>query len=424
MKKCLVVFLTVCLLLTGCGGVSRDLMKDVKPSDEGGFIAVHDPLSDGFDPETDGIWENSLVADFGMRLFQASFQEDQNTLISPVSILAALAMTANGAEGETLTQMETVLGQSRDALNSWHKYGTLYDDDILASANAIWFRKDTGFAAEEAFLQTNADYYGAGIYQAPFDGTTVKEINNFVEENTKGMIKEVLQEIPSGAVLYLVNALSFDAKWEETYDEYQIWEGIFTKDDGTQQEVELMYSEECWYYENEVCTGFRKHYKEGEPNRFAFVALLPKEGVSLRNLVESLDGKQLQSFLAQPEGVKVDAAIPKFETEFDTQMSEVLVKMGMTDAFDESVADFSGLGSYKNGNLFISSVLHKTFISVAEQGTKAGATTVVELAPTAAPPGEPEEIKQVILDRPFLYMIVDTSSNTPIFIGTLMDAEK
>lgn len=421
MKKVIALILAVGLLITGCGGETQDLMKDVKPSDQGGFITVSDPLSGGFDPETDEPWENSLVADFGMRLFRASFQEDQNTLISPMSILAALAMTANGAEGETLAQMETVLGQSRGALNSWYKYGTVYDDSVLGSANAIWFREDAGFAVEEAFLQTNADYYGAGVYQAPFNGTTVKDINNFVEENTKGMIKEVLQEIPDEAVMYLVNALSFDAKWEETYKEYQVREGIFTKEDGTQQEAELMWSEENHYYENDLCTGFKKYYKAGEPNRFAFVALLPKEGVSLQELMDGLEGKQLQSFLAQPESVKVDAAIPGFETECDVEMSEILKAMGMTDAFDENSADFSGLGSSTDGNLFVGRVLHKTFISVEERGTRAGAATVVEAAPTAAPPGEPEEIKRVILDRPFLYMIVDISSNTPIFIGSLME---
>ena len=105
-------------------------------------------------------------------------------------------------------------------------------------------------------------------------------------------------------------------------------------------------------------------------------------------------------------------------------MGKILKEMGMTDAFDEKRADFSGLGSSPEGNLFIGRVLHKTFISVGEEGTRAAATTVVEVAPTAAPPTEQEEIKRVILDRPFLYMIVDTSSNTPIFMGTLMDAEK
>ena len=184
-----------------------------------------------------------------------------------------------------------------------------------------------------------------------------------------------------------------------------------------------MWSEENYYYENDLCTGFKKHYKPGIPNRFAFVALLPKEGISLQALVEGLEGKQLQAFLAQPEVVQVDAAIPEFTTEFDAPMGEILQGMGMTDAFNGALADFSGMGSSRDGNLYISNVLHKTYVSVAEDGTRAGATTVVEMAPAAAPPGEMEEIKSVVLDRPFLYMIVDCSSNTPVFMGSLMDAE-
>ena len=223
--------------------------------------------------------------------------------------------------------------------------------------------------------------------------------------------------------MYLVNALAFEDKWEEEYMAHQIRDGIFTKEDGTRQNVDMMWSEENRYYENDLCTGFRKYYRSGEPNRFAFVALLPKEGVSLQALVNGLDGKHLQKFLAQPEEATVVAAIPEFETEFDVQMGEILEEMGMTDAFDDEKANFSGMGTYAGEDLFISRVLHKTFISVAEQGTRAGAATVVEMAPEAAPPTEPEEIKRVILDRPFLYMIVDTSSNTPIFMGTLMEIQ-
>jgi serpin B len=274
---------------------------------------------------------------------------------------------------------------------------------------------------EESFLQTNADYYNAGVYEAPFNDSTVKDINCFVDKNTKGMIPEILQEIPSEAVMYLVNALAFEDKWEEEYMARQIRDGVFTKEDGTRQNVDMMWSEENRYYENDLCTGFRKYYRSGEPNRFAFVALLPKEGVSLQALVNGLDGKHLQEFLAQPEEATVVAAIPEFETEFDVQMGEILEEMGMTDAFDDEKANFSGMGTYAGEDLFISRVLHKTFISVAEQGTRAGAATVVEMAPEAAM--EPEEIKEVILNRPFLYMIWDRETNMPIFMGTFMDAQ-
>lgn len=114
-------------------------------------------------------------------------------------------------------------------------------------------------------------------------------------------------------------------------------------------------------------------------------------------------------------------AIPKFRTEFDTEISEILKTMGMPDAFDPELADFSGLGTSSDGNIHISKVLHKTVISVGEQGTKAGAATVVEMADGCAI--ETEQVREVILDRPFLYMIWDMETNIPIFMGTLMDAQ-
>ena len=102
-------------------------------------------------------------------------------------------------------------------------------------------------------------------------------------------------------------------------------------------------------------------------------------------------------------------------------MSEILKSMGMPLAFDEDNADFSGLGTTSAGNIYINRVIHKTFISVAEKGTKAGATTVIEVANKSA---APDEIKRVYLDRPFVYMLVDCENNIPFFIGTMMDIEK
>lgn len=219
--------------------------------------------------------------------------------------------------------------------------------------------------------------------------------------------------------MYLVNTLSFDAQWQEVYEEFQVREDVFTTESGIQQKVELMFSEEHAYLEDDWAKGFLKYYEGG---RYAFAALLPEEGVTVADYVQSLTGEHLKKLLAEPQNVTVQVAIPKFETEFDTEMNEVLKTMGMTDAFDEDLADFSGIGNHLDGNLYINSVLHKTFISVAEQGTRAGAATTVEIACGAAM--EPEEIREVILNRPFVYMIVDCETGIPLFMGTRMgDAE-
>ena len=403
MKRIFALLLALTLLLTGCGSkivemTGEDMMEDIKPNavvygEEGAPTAA--------------------VTDFAVRLFRESMEAGENTLISPLSVLYALSMTANGAQGNTLAQMEAVLGETVGPLNGW--LGSYATGEELHLANAIWYKDDPGLTVEQSFLQTNADYYGAGIYKAPFDQTTLKDINSFVEENTDGMVKDILDKIPQDAVMYLVNALAFDGKWADVYKANQVLENTFTTENGTQQEIELMYSKEGKYLEDDKATGFIKYYAG---RKYAFVALLPKEGVTVSEYVESLTGEELLDLLNNAEQVTVNAAIPKFNIAFDTEMSDILKAMGMTDAFDSSLADFTGMAAHTDGNIFISRVLHKTFISVAEQGTKAGAATVVEATPESA---MEMEIKRVTLDRPFVYMILDMETNTPIFMGTLMN---
>lgn len=411
MKKLIALLLVLAMALgmTACSQVSaNDLMKDVPAK----AVDVLPDMDAGA----------AAAADFGVRLFKTSMEEEKNTLISPLSVLYALAMTANGADGETLTQMEKVLGMDVDNLNS---YMLAYLDLLpeskdykMSLANSIWFKDDPDFIIEQNFLQTNADYYGAGAYKAAFDEGTRNDINNWVKEHTDGMIPEIIDEIPNEAIMYLVNALAFDAKWADEYEEHQIREGRFTLEDGTRQAVDMLHSEEYTYLEDDLATGFIKYYKD---RRYAFVAMLPNEGVTVSQYVDSLTGEHLQELLNNPQDLTVFASIPKFETEYDIEMSEVLQEMGMTDAFDWRVADFSRLGTYNvdGMNICINRVLHKTFISVSEQGTRAGAATAVEMVAEGAM--EIVEFKEVVLDRPFVYMLIDCETNLPFFIGTMMN---
>ena len=361
------------------------------------------------------------AADFAVRLLKASLAGDKNTLISPFSVMSALAMTANGADGETLAQMEKVLGMPLNELNAYLKayaaslpQGEQYK---LNPANSIWFTSGDNFQVNEDFLKKVSANYDADIFQADFDDATLKDINDWVKEKTDGMIPEILDQISPAAVMYLINALAFEAEWGEPYFDFQVQESEFTAEDGTKEKVDLMHSEERDYLESEDATGVIKYYKEG---KYAFAALLPKEGTTVEELVESLDGAKLHEILEGRQNITTYTAIPKFETEFSTEMSDVLVGMGMQNAFDPGNADFSNLGT-AGENIYISRVIHKTFISVAEQGTKAGAATIVEMAEGAAI--MEEEPKEVTLDRPFVYMLIDCETWTPFFIGTLMHVE-
>ena len=412
-----VILFALVLPLLGCGAkeqtptiAGKDLLEGIAPDN-----ILHNVE---FDP-TPGY---SGMPGFGVRLLQASLQPGENTLISPLSLFYALAMTGNGARGETLQQMETVLGMPVASLNPYlegYSAQITQNQGSLKLANSIWFTDDKRFAVEKPFLQTVADYYDAGIYQVPFDEVTCRDINAWVKEKTDGMIPQILDQIPDDAVMYLVNALAFEAKWAETYDQSQVMDGEFTTEDGQKQAVQMLHSEESFYLDMGSAIGVMKMY---EGSDYAFVALLPND-CTVEELVNSLDGTQLVQLLENPTKTTVLTAIPKFETAYGTEMSDILENMGMTHAFDGNLADFSGLGSSAAGNIFIGRVLHNTFLSLGEQGTKAGAATVVEMRDECAVV-YPEDTKTVFLDRPFVYMIVDTSSWTPLFLGTMMDPAK
>lgn len=410
-KRIFALVVALLIFITGCSSKiqGEDLTKDIKQD-----VNLVVQMS-----EVDSV----ALTDFAVRLFQASVEDDKNTLISPLSVLSALAMTANGAKERTLAQMESVFGMTTAELNEYfYSYinalpqGEKYK---LNLANSIWFTEDERFTVKEAFLQKNADYYGANVYKVPFDNATIKDINNWVKDKTDGMIPEILDKISEEEVMYLVNALAFEAEWANTYTGNDVRNRIFTTEDGKTQDAEYMYGEENVYLQDKDATGFVKYYKD---HKYAFVALLPNEGVSVDEYVKGLNGENLNRLLTNKLNATVNTAIPKFETEYDVEMSEILHEMGMTDAFHEDKANFVDLGISTRGNIYINRVLHKTFISVAEKGTKAGATTVVAVADKCAV--MEEEPKIVYLDRPFVYMLIDCESNVPFFVGTMMNLDK
>ena len=362
----------------------------------------------------------TAASDFAVRLVQTANHPKQNTLIAPLSVLCALAMVANGAEEETLLQMESTLGMRRDLYNDFfHSYLTALHTksaSALRLANSIWFTDRNGFVPKEDFLKVNASYYGADAYLSPFDDSTAREINGWVNEKTDGMIPSILDQIPDDALMYLVNALTFDAEWSHPYAEYEVSPGEFNAADGTKQAVEFMHSEEGTYLSDDNATGFIKYYLGRD---YAFVALLPDEGISVEEYLDSLDGEKLQNLLTNRSQETVVAVMPKFETQTSLELSEVLKTMGMELPFDSENADFSSMGTSQAGNLSISHILHKTFISVAEDGTRAGAATSIE--EFFACEAEEEEPKKVKLDRPFVYMLIDCETGFPFFIGTVQD---
>ena len=364
---------------------------------------------------------NENVTDFAIRLFKASQNDGQNSLVSPLSVMCALSMTLNGADGETKAQMEAVLGMSVEELNNYI-YSYINSLPVknkykLTVANSIWFDEDGGFVPNRDFLQTNADYYGADIYKTQFDSKIVNQINDWISRETEGMIPQMLNHIPPETMVLLINSIAFRADWSDIYEENEIHDGVFTLENGTEKEVKLMYDNDQYtYFGSDNCIGFVKNYVG---NKYAFAAILPDEGIAMSDFLETLTGEKISEMLANQQKGKVRTRIPKFKTEFNVDLKNALVEMGMTDAFSQSNADFGLMGS-SHENFFIDSVLHKTFIEVNERGTRAGAATLV---PTLGIDIVNPDDVMIYLDRPFVYMLIDLDTNTPFFIGTMMNPE-
>ena len=416
-KKVVLILLSILLVcsivlnLTGCATKvqAADLMEGVKANTVPGKAA-------------DDAFAQSQMR-LAVDLFQSSVLEskDENVLISPLSIQLALAMTANGADGNTKAEMEALLG-GEISLEDLNEYLYSYVNNLpsaekykLQIANSIWFRDDEGrLQVEKGFLQKNADYYGAQAYKAVFDDQTLKDINNWVKDHTDGMIDSILDQIDEDAVMYLINALVFDAEWQHVYDKSDVYKGKFTNIGGTEKQVDMMHSEEMVYLQDENAIGFMKPYSGSKYN---FAVLLPNEGVDIYEYIAGLTGESLMETLSTPQLGMVMATLPKFSYEYELTMNDVLKELGMPSAFSGDTADFSKMAHSSRGNIYIGDVLHKTFISVDELGTKAGAVTKVQMNDESAPMSE----WVVTLNRPFVYMIIDNETKLPVFIGTVMD---
>ena len=376
----------------------------------------------------------------------------ENTLVSPISVLYAMGMTANGADGETLDELiATLTGEEGDSakiqetlneylagyLDSISKYSgsdaegesteSTDDDQLNATvddeydkdptqleiANSLWIKEDPKLTVKDSFIKANVDRYKAGIFRAVFDDATRVRVNEWIEEHTGGTIKDMLSSLPEESIMLLVNALAFEAEWAEGFESTQVRAGEFHGEAGD-KEVAFMLGQENLYLKDDNASGFIKYYNGGD---FAFAALLPEEGTSVDEYIADLDGSKLHEILANPIDHSVNIKLPKFETESSMSLSDAFVSMGAGRAFDTSLADFSKLGEYEDQNIFIGDILHKTYIKVNERGTKAGAATVVHLATTSA--ADPEEPYEVTLDRPFIYMLIDTNESIPLFVGVM-----
>lgn len=399
---CLFLAGALCLSAWGCASTAEETtLKD--PQNILKTVNYMEHIEPAPAP-AEGEGNSRAAAEFAVELLRNSYGGG-NCVLAPGSVYTVLAMLANGAAGETRTQMEALLGGSTEEING--RARRTAPGKELASASSLWLKNQENFEVREDFLQTNGKYYGAEIFGVPFCEETRQEINGWVSRHTGGRIPEILDSMDPAAAMYLVNALAFDAAWEKPYTEQQVSEGIFRGTAG-EEKVPMMKSREVWYLEDSGADGFLKDYENG---RYCYMALLPEEGTTMEAYLKSLTGERLLETVRNAQQVPVKVTMPKYKTETSLELSEILGNMGMKLAFSMD-ADFSGISDTE---LRISRMLHRTELSVDELGTEAGAASAAEAAFKCVLLHD----ITVTLDRPFVMGIFDREQETFLFLGVI-----
>ena len=404
--RCLVLIRCGCLLVLLCllgfpdSGSTNTIIDDVL-----------DPIDD---PDVSSV--ASANTRFGFKLLQDLRERDPggNIFISPLSISIALTMTYNGVVGETERAMAEVLeidaldlstiNQSNKALRD-----SLEDPDPkveISIANSIWSRQGVDFNAN--FLERNRAFFGAEIAALDFSSPqAIATINEWVDTNTNGKIKKIVDRIDPQTLLFLINAIYFKGNWQDEFDKSTTRPGIFHLPNGSEKQVQMMRRKGAYlYFRGENFEATSLPYGDGRVSMYIF---LPNHNSSLNKFLRDLNAESWKDWISHFGNRRHDMILPRFKLEYEVTLNHTLKALGMDIAFSSN-ANFSGMGP---PDLFISEVKHKTFVEVNEEGTEAAAATAVEIAAS-----EPPVFR---VDRPFFFAIYDAETETILFMGTVTE---
>lgn len=364
---------------------------------------------------------NSFGFDFFKKVNEIS-GSNTNLMVSPLSVSMALGMARNGAANGTLEAMTATLGfagQTDDEINESYKYIVETFSELdpkvkLQIANSIWYR--TGFSVEQPFIDANSLYFNASVTPLDFAApTAVDAINSWVNEKTNELIPTILDQIPDDAVMYLINAVYFKGQWKYQFETKNTSSKPFTLQDGSNVQVAAMNQHATLSYFKG--TGFEAIDLPYNQGNYSMTVLLPDAGKSVSEVISQLTRQNWNTWTRQFTEMDIQLQLPKFKYDYNEQnMKPILSAMGMGEAFSPSEADFTRINP--EGGLFISRVIHKSFIETNEEGTEAAAVTAVEISETSAGPDQPYYFT---VNRPFVYFIQEKTTGTILFIGTVMN---
>ena len=358
---------------------------------------------------------------FGFNLFHtlSKQQPNQNIFISPTSVALALSMTYNGVSGETKQEMTKVLeltgmtpqeinAANQGLQNSWQKV----DPNVqVLIANSLWAQQ--GFSLKPEFLQTNQEYYQANVTELDFINPQAPSIiNNWVSEKTQGKIDRIVEEISPDEVLFLINAIYFKGNWETPFDRSQTTNKTFYLTDSSSKQHPMM-SQTGFYrcYETDTFQAVSLPY--GKKGALSMYIFLPNSYTNLATFSQQLTPENWNKWMQEFRGKNGMIEIPRFKMEYEVQLKDTLIALGMAEIFGGLKTDFSPM---TDSPVAVASVKHKTFVEVNEEGTEAAAVTVIELERSTTG-------FEMNVNRPFFCAIRDNTTGTILFMGTIVDPQ-
>ncbi len=343
---------------------------------------------------------------FAFDIRKTLISTSENVFISPYSISSALAMTYLGAKNNTKTVMEKTMYFNKNTAKSFkllNKTMKTYNDSNLTLdiANALWI--DKNLKLKYFFKRRNKKYFESAVYPK----TNAKKINKWASDNTNNKIKNIVDDNDvASSKLILTNAVYFNAEWKYPFITKSTKKDKFTTVENKVVTVNMMYHKEKYkYFENKGLQAIELPYKG---DKLSMIVIMPKTNISnfnINNYTDVLNGLKKE---------KIKFYMPKFEFESSFKLKDALSELGMKEAFTPT-ADYSGISKQK---LFISNVIHKTYIGVNEKGTEAAAVTAVLMRTTSV---APHPIKEFKVNRPFIVIIKDTETNSILFIGNIVN---
>jgi len=359
------------------------------------------------------------VQTFSDKLFFATGSQVQNRMISPLSVLLALGMTANGAAGETQQEILGVLTDSSLSLEDLNQASLAYLKQTpkeVSIANSLWANDRMDLSS--TFLARVRKAYRAEASNLDFQAQkSTKVINDWVKDATKGAIDSIIDEVQPDMMLYLINAISFKDAWRSEFEIRATRTMTFHAERGDIQTPFLNQQSHFRYLHQNRASYLYLPYKN---ERYTMVTILPDKECGVYSFLETQKQTSFSASLFKcldHAGYEyIDLSLPKFESRYSDSLKDELQDLGMRRSFDAGLADFSAMLASNKPEAVIDEVLHKTFIRVDEAGTEAAAVTAVMMKATSM---APMQSLRLVLDRPFVYAILDLERRIPLFLGVL-----